>query len=152
FIGSPDATANAHDMELDGADALACAEAYEYPACCASAYVSLQDGMPWVVPFLREIEPAASYTWRMNKLASLYSPHLTIIPDFFPCSIRCSPAATLASQYEQLLLDAGLKELRDVIAAELQRPLLVHGGWLYRFETLEPQNAGSHNHAGRVSQ
>jgi len=51
FVGSPDATAKANAMELGGADALSCAEAYEYPACCAASYVSLQEGTPWCCPF-----------------------------------------------------------------------------------------------------
>ena len=151
FVGSPEATAKAHAIELGGADALFCGEAYEYPACCAGSYVSLQDGTPWVVPFLREIEPATLFPWQANKLASLYPPQLTIIPDYFPCSIRCPSTAALASQYEQLLVDAGLNDLRDRIAAELRRPLLVHGGWIYRFETLERPRTGSHGPVGRVS-
>jgi len=151
FVGSPDATAKAHAMELGGADALSCGEAYEYPACCAASYVSLQEGTPWVVRFLQEIEPAAFLAWQTNKLASLYPPHLTIIPDFFPCSIRCPSTSALASQYEQLLIDAGLNELRDLIAAELHRPLLVHGGWIYRFETLEWRCTSTHGHVGRVA-
>jgi hypothetical protein len=151
FVGSPEATAEAHAVELGGADALSCGEAYEYPACCAAAYVSLQEGTPWVLPFLQEVEPAGFFGWQTNKLASLYPPHLTIIPDFFPCSIRCHATSGLASQYEQLLVDAGLNELRDRITAELVRPLLVHDGWIYRFETLESSCAWTHGHVGTVS-
>ncbi len=61
FVGSPEATAKAHAIELGGADALFCGEAYEYPACCAARTFLFQDGTPWVVPFLREIEPATLF-------------------------------------------------------------------------------------------
>jgi hypothetical protein len=43
----------------------------------------------------------------------------------------------LAARYEKLLIDSGLDQLRDLIATELRRPLLIHAGWIYRFEKLE---------------
>jgi hypothetical protein len=151
FVGSAEATENAHAIELGGADALSCAAVYGYPQCCAASYISVQDGTPWVVPFLREAGPAAFFPWQCNKLAGLYPPHLTIIPDYFPCSIHCPATAALALQYERLLLDAGLGELRNRIAAELSRPMLLHRGWIYRFEKLEWSSTSKHGHVGRVS-
>jgi len=151
FVGASDVTAEAHAMELGGADAVACGRVYGYPACCAASYRAVQDGTPWVIPFLRDISRTSHHGWRSNKLASLFPPHLTIIPDFFPCSIHCPSTAALAEQYEQLLIDAGLAELRDLIAAELQRPLLVHDGWVYRFEALEQPSTRPFSHVGRTA-
>jgi hypothetical protein len=151
FVGAPGATAEAHAMELDGADAVSCGMVYGYPACCATSYSAVQDGTPWVIPFLRDVTRTSHHGWRSNKLASLFPPHLTIIPDFFPCSIHCPSTAALAGQYEQLLIDAGLAELRELIATELQRPLLIHDGWVYRFEVLEKPSTRPFSHVGRTS-
>lgn len=151
FVGAPAMTAEAHAMELQGADAGSCARAYGYPACCATSYLGVQEGTPWVVPFLEGLAPVSWHDWRMNRLASLFPPYLTVIPDFFPCSIRCPSTGALSLEYEQLLLSVGLSELRDLVAAELRRPLLVHDGWIYRFERIEELSASGFRDVRRVS-
>ena len=105
----------------------------------------MQGGKPWLEVFLRGSDPTDQVRdWRGNKAAYLFPPHPTLLPEYFPCSVDCAPTARLARTYESVLQEHGLQKLLDIIREGLMRPLLLFGGYMYRFNGLESRGGWYH--------
>ena len=147
FVGHEAATRRAEELEamLDPKAACELAVLYGYPECCTATYAEVQGGVPWVNVFLRGSDPGDRiWDWRGNKVAYLFPPHHTMLPEYFPCSVDCELTARLAQAYEAVLFDCGLQKLLDIIREGLMRPLLFFGGSLYRFEGLKFRDGWYH--------
>lgn len=117
----------------DGANlAKTAAKLYGYPSCCASAYQNyIQSGEKlWLDVFLAGLKGVVSAPWRMNRIGRLFAPWLSLLPDYFPCSVFCKESLLLACEYEKLLNGEFLC-LADALRQHLMHPVLRHGGCLY---------------------
>jgi hypothetical protein len=128
FIGDPQLTRIAEKIELNGCNAEEIAELYGYPICCAQSYDSIQKGELWLVPFLSEVKGPAQFDWRLNRFARLFSPGLSILPDYFPCRADCKASLNLAERYWNMLIELGLNDLAEVIQSHLSQVILIHQG------------------------
>jgi hypothetical protein len=132
FLGPPDFIEAAVDMELHGCAAEQAAELYGYPLCCARNYErAIQHGAYWVDSFLAGIRGIMRAPWLMNRFGRLFVPHHSILPDYFPCHINCSPSLALAGTYHDMLEQEGLHALIALVKGHLARTVLRHAGCLY---------------------
>ena len=150
FCGNKETAIEACSVERDGCDVEETARIYGYPKCCAQNYQRVQNGEHWVVPYLTNASSTGPYSWLNNKVAYLFQPHLTIIPDYFPCAIDCEKTHNLAQRYASLLRDAGLHSILNIIRDSLRLPLLFHDGYIYQFSDLKGQS-GRYINRGNVT-
>ena len=142
FCGSKNSVSEACVIERDGCNSDETARIYGYPKCCAQNYQRIQDGEHWIIPYLTNVSAPGPYSWMNNKLAYLFQPHLTIFPDYFPCSIDCLETHRLASKYSTSMENLGLGSLLKIVKNSLTLPILVHGGYIYQFSNLALQSEG----------
>lgn len=133
FLGGKSYLDEALALESDACEAVSAAALYGYPECCARAYERhLQTGAKlWLNLFLENVENGASLPWQMNRAGRLFAPHLSLLPDYFPCSVRCAESSRLATLYGDLLCGQGFGPLLELARRHLARPLLVYRGCLY---------------------
>jgi hypothetical protein len=132
FAGDPDSIQKAIDLETNGCPADKTANLYGYPDCCAQNYENnIQRKVYWTDSFFRSSKPIENGSWMMNRLGRLFSPYLSILPDYFPCSFKCSKSLKLSEEYSSLLETAGLSSLLDLAKEHLSRPVLRHAGCIY---------------------
>jgi len=147
FIGREVATRRAEKLEAipDRKEASELALLYGYPKCCTTAYAEVQSGLPWLDAYLSNSSIQGQvWNWRSNKIAYLFPPHHTLLPEYFPCSVACESTIRLAQSYEAVLRNYGLTELLDIVRDHLMRPMLFFSGSLYRFGGLELRDGWYH--------
>lgn len=139
FIGSPGEAERAIYMEEHGCDSHEAARIYGYPSCCAQAYLERvqKKGSFWVESFLSDLNGIIRAPWQMNRMGRLFAPGLSLLPDYFPCSLHCKGSLALALSYEALLEETGLGILKQQVKEHLARPVLCHSGCLYWLEPIE---------------
>lgn len=109
-----------------------------YPACCVATYEEkFTAGVDWVELLLDDwraqhlVKGPPSYL--ANKLGYLFD-GVSLLPDYFPCSLYCSGAIELARQFRHAALLEHLN-LQILSAAEvLLRPLAFWRGTIFQLE------------------
>lgn len=140
FAGEPTTVAAAIEVETNGCAATEAAAIYGYPTCCAVSYKQIQHGRFWVDILLNDIGAVTCAPWGMNRFARLFPPYLSILPDYFPCSLRCEGSIALAKAYTKMLSENGeLSGLLVPLEQHLSRPVLHYGGALYQLDCLPLQ-------------
>ncbi|MDE5831562.1 MAG: hypothetical protein K2H64_00995, partial [Desulfovibrio sp.] len=130
FIGERRYIEQAIGLELDGCDPAETAHLYGYPSCCAEAYRDrIQAGdCSWLDAYFDGVENGASLPWEMNRFGRLFSPYLSLLPDYFPCSARCEESLALGRLYGSVLLETGLEVLYGFAKDFLSRAVGVKEG------------------------
>ena len=132
YAGAPTLLEAAVEMELQDCTAKEAAELYGFPQCCARNYEhTIQQGEYWVDSFLADVRGLVHAPWLMNRFGRLFSPHLSMLPDYFPCHATCAPSLALAKEYLDMLEQEGLGTLAELAKNHLARTVLYHTGCLY---------------------
>jgi hypothetical protein len=132
FIGRPDAITAAVEMEARGCPAEEAARLYGYPPCYARKYeTKIQHGEFWVKSFLDGLGGIVRAPWIMNRFGRFFAPYLSILPDYFPCHLRCDASLALGQAYLDILREAGLDAWGELAKSHLARPMLHYDGGLY---------------------
>lgn len=142
FFGNKESIDKAIQAEFFGNDDLETARILGYPSCCATNYASIREGQHWVKPYFRGLHTICQVPWSANKIAYLFHPHLTLLPDYFPCSVFCRTSLFLSQQYHKLLLDFELTDIEAAIHDHLEGVALVACGEVIFAKY--SQNKGSH--------
>jgi len=103
---------------------------YGYPNCCIEAYESIAKEIDWLdilLADLRQRSQSAAPHYAQNKIAYLFG-GASLLPDYFPCSLRCQNAVQLAIDLRESAIACGLNDLVTDVERELQRPILIWRG------------------------
>jgi hypothetical protein len=111
----------------EGADAGTIGRLLGYPSCCVTAYARVFEDHDWLDTLL---EGCGRLEWLDpdgNKLAYLFD-GASLLPDYFPCSLRCAQARRLAALLRTAGRAAGLDGEVEAAEAAMRRPLIVWSG------------------------
>jgi hypothetical protein len=134
FAGQSETVQAALAIERGGCPSAEVAALYGYPPCCATAYEFIRQGTFWADIFLRDALGIMRVSWLMNRFARLFSPFLSMLPDYFPCSLHCHESLALAQSYADTLEENGLPTLLEAARQHMLRPVLRYAGCLYQLE------------------
>ncbi|MDR2457388.1 MAG: hypothetical protein LBD41_02780 [Clostridiales Family XIII bacterium] len=138
FVGSPEHIDRAIDLENSGCPAHEAALLYGYPKCCADNYEkNIQHDIFWLNSYFEKAPCIDSISWKINRIGRLFEPYLSILPDYFPCSVNCEKSLSLANEYCSLLEQRNLSPLIKIIREHLARPVLIHEGCIYWLHPLQ---------------
>ena len=124
FVGHGGAAREACELEASSYSDATAAALYGYPPCCARAYGRIAAREPWIKVHLEDAT-AVNYPYPGNKLASLVSPYLSLLSDYFPCSPGCAPSIELARLAEKALSEVDLSVLAEMTRRHLTALCLV---------------------------
>jgi hypothetical protein len=128
YFGVVDKVEEAIHAEITGCDDQTTAMTLGYPSCCASNYTTIKQGQHWIHSYLKNVRGFSEASWRVNKIASLFPPYLTLLPDYFPCSVECKLTLHLAHVYHGILMEQGLGEIEKLLNAHLTGLTIIAGG------------------------
>lgn len=133
FIGDKSTIIYMIDMKNKGFSDKEAANLYGYPSCCANIYKNnIKNGnKTWVDSFLENIHGVKILPWQTNRLARIFTPYFSCIPDYFPCSPFCEASIRLAKIYFSLLQRLKLYNLAALVKKHLSQPLLRYKGCIY---------------------
>ena len=119
-------------------------ELYQYPNCCVETYSNkIEDGEFWLEVLLSNSK-GFKHSFYSNKLAYLFD-EISIIPDYFPCSLNCDKTILIGKKYRDILLKNNLVEFYENIKHLLSKPIVIGDGFLLQFEnnalTINPENS-----------
>ena len=122
----------ASDMESD-ADSNELGKLYQYPKCCIKTYADkIETGEFWLEILLSN-SSGTKHSFYSNKIAYLFD-QLSIISDYFPCSLNCEKTILMGKKYKNILLKNDLKDFYENIEKSLCKSILIGDGFLLRFE------------------
>lgn len=121
---------------------------YGYPSCCVEAYADIQEGEDWITAYLRRSPLHLPGRAAGNRLAALFDGS-TLLPDYFPCSLRCAATAELGEQYSRLLQEAGWSAYLDRVQRSLASPILIRSGTLLQLLDYQPSDNSIRYRASR---
>jgi len=128
FFGKHDNVVEALRAETKGCDDQATARTLGYPVCCARNYASIKTGRHWVSSYISGTHGIVNAPWQANKLAYLFAPGLTLLPDYFPCSVSCNDSWRLARDYHKVLCEQGLNDLESAVKKHLTGMAIILAG------------------------
>lgn len=115
FMGPADLVEGAIQNESGACDNAIAADLYGIPSCCAAQYNHIQDGVPWIDLFLKKTKILQQLPWNINKAASLFSPYLSFVPDYFPCSVDCYQSQAISLKYIDAFSSLNLERLTQIV-------------------------------------
>lgn len=110
----------------DGSDA-EIGRALGYPECCVAAYGSITASGDWLRSLLDGTPPGVKAFAACNRMGRFLG-NWAVLPDYFPCSLRCEASRQLARQLDSIGRRAGLHAELDRAWHELCRPIRVAHG------------------------
>ena len=115
------------DIDEKGS-ARAAGEIYEYPPCCIEAYEHIGPDRDWIdllIDSARGNDRKPDYL--VNKIAYLFD-GASLLPDYFPCSLYCSGARSLALNHREAALQCGLSHRVKSVEEALKKPIVLWRG------------------------
>lgn len=128
YVGEPDRVAEAIHAETTGCDDEETARTLGYPVCCARNYAAIKAGEHWINSYIGSSRELTIAPWQANKIAYLFAPGLTLLPDYFPCSVSCRSSWQLARAYHETLCAQKLPEIESAVNAHLTGVAIVAAG------------------------
>ena len=130
---SKDIAQMAADME-SRADSENLGELYQYPNCCVENYSKkIETGDFWLDVLLSNSK-GFNHSFYSNKLAYLFD-DISIISDYFPCSLNCKETILMGKKYRDILLKYDLEDFYINIKNHLCKPIIVGDGFLLQFNS-----------------
>jgi hypothetical protein len=116
-----------------------------YPPCCITVYEEkFSEGVDWVALLLEDrkslCRAKGPAPWAANKLAYLFD-GLSLLPDYFPCSLYCAGAASIGLAYRDCARSCGLEDLVEQAEQAMARPIVVWQGCM--LQPIQYQTHGS---------
>lgn len=130
YLGDSSKVAEAIGAETTGCDDEEIARTLGYPRCCAKNYASIKSGQHWIGSYMRGTGGLIRAPWQANKIAYLFAPGLTLLPDYFPCSVFCQSTWQLAHCYHSVLCEHGFTEIERAVKQHLTGLAVVVAGEL----------------------
>ena len=140
FLGDKTTVDKAIRIESQGCDDIKTAELYGYPDCCANNYIRIREGEFWVDSFILNCKIYSVQDWKMNKIAYLFEPCTTFIPDYFTCSVDCIKTLNLVDSYIQLFESQKLDVLIELIKSHQTALVLIYNGKIRYFKNYHLEN------------
>ena len=127
---APEAARHAARQEAE-ADAEEIGLFLGYPACCVRNYARIEAGSDWLSLLLQDHlarkPSSAPLSHLTNKVSYLFD-GVSLLPDYFPCSLHCPEARHLASRMHDSAIECGLSDLVNQAKLLLKRPIAIWHG------------------------